>query len=247
MRKSAKGEWSFMERDFIALDIETTGLSPVKDKIIEIGAVKVKNGEIVETFKKLIDPQIKLTERIVNLTGITDNMLEGKEQIETVIHQFLKFAEELPLLGHNILFDYSFLKTAATKEKHSFERRGIDTLYISRVVHEELESKSLGSMCAYYNIVNENHHRAYDDAVASMKLYFQLAKRENATSEVLCAKPLNYKPKKIEPVTQKQKNYLLDLLKYHKIDIRQSMDTMTKSEASRLIDSILFQYGRKQQ
>lgn len=236
-----------MERDFIAVDIETTGLSPVKDKIIEIGAVKVKNGEIVETFSKLIDPQIELNERIVNLTGITDDMLRGKDPIEKVIGQFLEFAQELPLLGHNILFDYSFLKTAATKEKHSFERKGIDTLFISRVLHEELESKSLGSMCDYYGIVNENHHRAFDDAVASMKLYFQLAKSEKATNEVLAAKPLIYKPKKIEPVTQKQKNYLLDLLKYHKIDIRQSMDTMTKSEASRLIDRIIFQYGRKQQ
>ena len=236
-----------MERDFVAVDIETTGLSPVKDKIIEIGAVKVKNGEIVETFSRLINPQIELTQRIVSLTGITDGMLEGKDKIETVIRQFLEFAEELPLLGHNILFDYSFLKTAATKEKFSFERKGIDTLFISRVLHDELESKSLGSMCDYYGIVNENHHRAFDDAQASMELYFRLAQNEKAASAVLAAKPLIYKPKKIEPVTQKQKNYLLDLLKYHKIDIRQSMDTMTKSEASRLIDSILFQYGRKQE
>lgn len=236
-----------MEQDFIAVDIETTGLSPVKDKIIEIGAVKVKDGKIVDQFSKLIDPKIELTERIVSLTGITDDMLEGKEQIETVIRQFCEFAEELPLLGHNVLFDYSFLKTAATKEKLSFERKGIDTLFISRVLHEELESKSLGSMCEYYGIVNENQHRAYDDAVAAMELYFKFANHEKAEGAVLDAKPLVYKPKKIEPATQKQKNYLLDLLKYHKIEVRQSIDTMTKSEASRLIDGILFQYGRKRE
>lgn len=234
-----------MELDFIAVDIETTGLSPVKDRIIEIGAVKVKNGKKVDLFSKLIDPQIELTERIVSLTGITDDMLEGKERIETVIRQFYEFAEELPLLGHNVLFDYSFLKTAATKEKLCFERMGIDTLFISRVLHDELESKSLGSMCDYYGIVNENHHRAYDDAVAAMELYFKFENHEKATGEVLAAKPLQYRPKKIEPATQKQKNYLLDLLKYHRIEVKQSIDTMTKSEASRLIDGILFQYGRK--
>ena len=234
-----------MEQNFIAVDIETTGLSPIKDKIIEIGAAKVKNGKIVETFSRLIDPKIKLPKRIVELTGISDHMLSGQEIIETVLYDFLTFAEELPLLGHNIIFDYSFLKTAYVKEKISFERRGIDTLYISRILHAEIESKSLERMCKLYGITNENHHRAYDDAIASMELYECLSKEGNATSDMLAAKPLFYKPKKMEPITQKQKNYLLDLLKYHKIEIKQSIDLMTKSEASRTIDRILFQYGRK--
>lgn len=234
-----------MQKDFIAVDIETTGLSPVKDKIIEIGAVKVNDGRITEHFSKLIDPKIELPQRIVSLTGITDAMLKDQETIDVVIRQFYEFAQDLPLLGHNILFDYSFLKTALLKEGLEFERKGIDTLYISRVLHEEMDSKSLDVMCQKYGIVNENHHRAYDDAVTSMRLYEKLANHPNATEQILCAKPLAYKPKKMEPITQKQKNYLNDLIKYHKIEFRQSIDTMTKSEASRAIDGILFQYGRK--
>lgn len=235
-----------MEQQFIAVDIETTGLSPIKDKIIEIGAVKVMEGKVIEKFSRLVDPQIALPERIIELTGITDDMVYGQETIETVIKDFLEFAGELPLLGHNILFDYSFLKTAAVKEKLGYERKGIDTLYLSRVIHEELESKSLGSMCSYYGIVNEHHHRAYDDAIASMELYYRLAGEEKANDIMFAAKPLMYRPKKIQPATVRQKNYLLDLLKYHKIEIRQSIDTMTKSEASRMIDRIQFQYGIKQ-
>lgn len=231
--------------NYISVDIETTGLSPIKDKIIEIGAVKVIEGKIVDQFQTLIDPQMNLSERIVELTGITDEMVTGKDAIEQVIEYFLAFAEELPLLGHNILFDYSFLKTAATKQKKSFERKGIDTLLISRRLHEELPSKTLDSMCSYYGILNEHHHRALEDAIASMQLYEKLGMEEDATQEILAAKPLAYRPKKMEPATTRQKKMLLDLLKYHKIENRQFIDTMTKSEASRAIDKILFQYGRK--
>ena len=234
-----------MEKNFIAVDIETTGLSPIKDKIMEIGAIGVMDGEIVEKYSQLIDPKVELSERITNLTGITNEMLENKPEQKMVIHEFYEFAGELPLLGHNILFDYSFLKTALAIEKISFERKGIDTLAISRVLHEDLESKSLEHMCNYYGIINENHHRAYEDAVTAYKLYQELAKHEKATQQILAAKPLMYKPKKIEPITPKQKNYLNDLIKYHRIEFKQSIETMTKSEASRAIDNILFQYGRK--
>lgn len=234
-----------MEHQYIAVDIETTGLSPVKDRIIEIGAAKVVDGTVTETFCRLIDPQIELPERIVELTNITDEMVKNQPVMDEVIAEFLDFAGELPLLGHNILFDFSFLKTAAAKQKLSFERKGIDTLMIARMLHKDLESKSLDAMCRHYGIVNEHHHRAYDDAIASMMLYQSLAKQPEVQEQWLKARPLMYRPKKVEPATQRQKNYLLDLLKYHKIEIRQSIDTMTRSEASRMVDRILFEYGRK--
>lgn len=233
-----------IKQSFISVDIETTGLSPIKDRIIEIGAVKVVNGEIVDTFDLLVDPQVELSERIIALTGITDDMLKGKPSIEEVLQAFMEFNENLPLLGHNILFDYSFLKTAASKQKQSYERSGIDTLYLSRMLHPELESKSLEAMCQYYHIINENHHRAYEDALATMRLYECLAKHEKALPESFAAKPLMYRVKKIEPAMPRQKKLLNDLIKYHKIEVRQSVDTMTKSEASRLVDMIFANYGR---
>ena len=233
-----------MENTYLAVDIETTGLSPVKDKIIEIGAVKVVNGEVCGTFSRLIDPQVALSQRIVALTNITDEMLFGQPTIQTVIKEFLEFAGNDPLLGHNILFDYSFLKTEAKKQGLEFERKGIDTLQIARVLHPELESRSLESLSHYYGIANESQHRAYTDALAAHELYWHLSRHSGATLDLTKARPLNYKVKKIEPMTAKQKNYLLDLVGYHKIELRQSLEELTKSEASRLIDRIIYEYGR---
>lgn len=232
------------EDSFISVDIETTGLSPVKDKIIEIGALKVVEGKVIEEFDILIDPRVELPERIVELTGISQDMLTGRPTIEEVLPKFLEFAKDLPLLGHNIVFDYSFLKTAAAKQKLVFERKGIDTLQIARTLLSDLESKSLEALCQYYGIVNKKHHRAFEDAKATMMLYEKLSSHENATSELLKSKPLVYRVKKVEPATLRQKKLLKDLIKYHKIEIRQSIDTMTKSEASRLMDQIFSTYGR---
>lgn len=232
------------EDSFISVDIETTGLSPVKDKIIEIGALKVVEGKVIEKFDILIDPRVELPERIVELTGISQDMLTGRPTIEEVLPKFLEFAKDLPLLGHNIVFDYSFLKTAAAKQKLVFERKGIDTLQIARTLLSDLESKSLEALCQYYGIVNKKHHRAFEDAKATMMLYEKLSSHENATSELLKSKPLVYRVKKVEPATLRQKKLLKDLIKYHKIEIRQSIDTMTKSEASRLMDQIFSTYGR---
>lgn len=232
------------EDSFISVDIETTGLSPVKDKIIEIGALKVVEGKVIEEFDILIDPRVELPERIVELTGISQDMLTGRPTIEEVLPKFLEFAKDLPLLGHNIVFDYSFLKTAAAKQKLVFERKGIDTLQIARTLLSDLESKSLEALCQYYGIVNKKHHRAFEDAKATMMLYEKLSSHENATSELLKSKPLVYRVKKVEPATLRQKKLLKDLIKYHKIEIKQSIDTMTKSEASRLMDQIFSTHGR---
>ena len=231
-------------KSYIAVDIETTGLSPVKDRIIEIGAVKVMEGKIVEIFNELVDPQIELNDRIIGLTGITDKMLCGKRKISSVIKDFIAFSEELPLLGHNILFDYSFLKIAAAKETMDFSRCGYDTLLLGRSLHSELESKSLEAMCQHYGIKNEQQHRAYHDAVATHELFQKLIKHKEGTTQMFLPKPLFYRIPKIEPMTVKQKNYLMNLLKYHKIETRQSIETLTKSEASRMIDKIILKYGR---
>ncbi|MFU0828644.1 MAG: Exonuclease domain-containing protein [Lachnoclostridium sp.] len=231
--------------NFVCFDVETTGLSPVKDKIIEIGALKVKNGKIVEKFEEFINPQIELPERIVALTHITDDMLKNAETEEKVVGRFLDFVGDNIIMGHNIGFDYSFVKTAAVKCKRNFDNLGIDTLELSRVLLPDMESKSLESMCRHYNIINQNAHRAYDDAKATALLYVSLSNEFfSLKPEVFKPKPLYYKVRKINPITTKQKNYLLDLIKYHKIENIQSVDTLTQSEASRIIDKIILKKGR---
>lgn len=230
---------------FVCFDLETTGLSPVKDKIIEIGALKVKEGKIIAKFKEFINPQMKLPERIVELTNITDAMLMVADTEDKVVRRFLDFVGDDIIMGHNLGFDYSFIKTAAHKQQREFEKMGIDTLELCRVLMPDMESKSLSSMCRHYNIVNEYAHRAYDDAKATALLYVNLCNEFfEHKPEVFKPKPLYYKVRKMSPITAKQKNYLIDLIKYHKIENVQSIDTLTQSEASRIIDKIILEKGR---
>ena len=160
-------------RDYICVDLETTGLNPKSEKIIEIGAVKVTDGRIADTFSQFVHPGKKLEARIAELTGISDENLEGQPRIEEVLPSFLEFAGDLPLLGHNVLFDYSFLKRAAVNQRFTFERKGIDTLKIARRYLPDLPSRNLGALCEYYQIPHQAH-RAYEDAKATHLLYQKL-------------------------------------------------------------------------
>lgn len=232
---------------YIAVDIETTGLSPVKDKIIEIGAVKYENGNAIASFSSLVHAQIiSVPERIIELTGITDEMLQDAPTEQEAMAQFLEFAtEDFPLLGHNIRFDYSFLKVASLRMGLSFERDGMDTLHLSRVCCSEMPSKTLSALCEKYDIRNEHAHRAYEDAIATATLYEKL-KQDYAETNPELFKPqqLVYKEKKQEPVTAKQIRYLEAILAYHKLDLKPAYEQMTKSEVARLIDTLLNRYGR---
>ena len=102
---------------YVSIDLETTGLNPKRDRIIEIGAIRVEQGQIAEEFSTFVDPGRKLEERITELTGIRDEDLADAPQLDEVFPKLLKFMGELPLLGHSILFDYSFLKKAAVHLK----------------------------------------------------------------------------------------------------------------------------------
>lgn len=240
-------------QSFIAVDIETTGLSPEKDHIIEIGALKYVDGKCVETFSKLVKPPVSISYRIYEITGITDRTVRHEPPISVVMQEFLDFVgEEQVLLGHNLKFDYSFLKIAAKKQGNSFEKKGIDTLLLARKFLSELPSKNLATVSAYYGIVNERAHRAYEDAKTTAEVYFAM-ERQFAESmlEAFLPKEMQYKVKKVEPATDRQKNYLIDLLKYHKIQVETFFDEqgttiheLTKSQASKMIDGIILQYGR---
>ncbi len=230
---------------FVCFDIETTGLSPESDKIIEIGALKVKDGKIIEYFNEFINPLMKLPGHIIRLTGITDEMIRYAETEDAVLGQFVRFLEDYIVIGHNIGFDFSFVKRAAKRYHLHFEKTGIDTLTLCRKLLPDLESRSLASMCGYYNIINDNAHRAYDDAKATAMLYVKLCNEFFSDKpEVFLPRPLQYKVKKIQSITNKQKNYLLDLMKYHKIENIQVIDSLTRNEASRMIDKIILEKGR---
>ena len=159
-----------MIKSYVSIDLETTGLNPKTDKIIEIGAVKVIDGQVAETYHTYINPGRKLEERITELTGILQEQVDSAPVISEVFSELEAFLGDLPLLGHRILFDYSFLKKAAVDLKKNFEKQGIDTLRIARCFLPQLEHRTLPYLCEYYKIEHEAH-RALADAEATGRLY----------------------------------------------------------------------------
>ena len=229
---------------YTALDLETTGLNPKKDKIIEIGAVKVRNGEITDRFQSFVNPGRVLENKVKNLTGICDEMLEGAPEMGELIEPLIEFLGEDVLVGHRILFDYSFVKKAAVNHSLSFEKMGIDTLKLSRKLLPELESKSLESVCKYYGIEHKAH-RAIGDARATSDLYQKLAGQfYQDNEEEFQPKRLVYPAKKEGPVSKRQKERLYKLLDKHKLTIAYNVDKLTRNEADRIMDEILAKYGR---
>lgn len=233
-----------MVNSYVVYDLETTGLSPLNDSIIEIGALLVKDGEVESTFSRIVNPHFKISSMISNLTGITNELLAGGEEKEDVIKDFLDFCGEEVIMGHNLNFDYKFMKVACNSLGLPFEKKGIDTLKIAKKVLQGLESRSLDSMCRYYNVVNESAHRALFDAKATYLIYEEMKKQFIGTCPAAFEEQnMVFKVPKYEKITPKQKRYLNDLIKYHKIKSEALVDELTKSEASKEIDRIILQYG----
>lgn len=233
-----------MINTYVSLDLETTGLNPKLDKIIEIGAVKVDNGVIIDRFSTYVNPGVVLNEHTISLTGITQDIVNSAPSIQEVLSLLLDFLGELPLVGHKILFDYSFVKKACVDAKLSFERKGIDTLRLSRACLLELPKKTLGAVCEYYKIPIEAH-RAYSDAQATAQVYEKLKEQFVDTyPELFVPIPLQFKVKKDSKATTAQKEQLTRLASQHEICLQVDLELLSRSEASRLIGEILQAYGR---
>ena len=235
-----------MIQDYVCLDLETTGLDPKTDKIIEIGAVKVRGGEVVDTFQSFVNPGRMLSSKIMELTGICDDDLRSAPSIEEVLPAFLEFSREECFLGHSVLFDYSFMKKAVVNRdgKDKYEKLGIDTLKISRKHLASLESRRLSYLCKYYGI-EQKAHRALGDAMATHLLYQKLLKDFYDKNEAdFVPQKLVYNVKREGPITKAQKERLSKLITLHNIDYLYDLDRLTRNEASRITDQILSTYGR---
>ena len=214
--------------------------------------MKVRNGEIIDRFQQLIRPGIALPEKITGLTGITQEELREAEDSEEVIPRLLDFLEDDVILGHSVMFDYSFLKKAAVNQnlwKSEQSHLGMDTLRLSRIYLPELPSRRLTDLCLHYGI--EHHaHRALGDAESTSQLYSIFVKKlgKNQTLEerekIFAPFPLVYKIKRESPIRSQQKQKLYSLLEQHKIIPDYDVEKLTRNEASRIIDRIYFTYGR---
>ena len=225
--------------DYTVLDLEMTGLAPKRDKVIEIGAVRVRNGEIADTYGTLVRPGMSIPETVVQLTGITDEMAAlGKEE-NVAMQELLQFIGDDILVGHNLIFDYSFLKQWAVNHRQTFERNAVDTLKLARrFLLPGPQSKKLESLCEYFQIEREHAHRALDDAVETYKVFENLKSIEGASMELFVPKPLVYKAKRQTPATEHQKERLRELMEQYGRKDSISWETLTRSEASRLQDKI---------
>ena len=168
-----------MDNEYIVLDIETTGLSFRTEKITEIGAVKVKDGEIIDTFESFVNPEIPIPKRIVELTGITDEMVKDAETIDKVMPKFLKFIGNLKLVAHNADFDIGFLKYNAENIGLEMDNEYIDSLQLSRQLLPELKKHKLGIIAEYFGINVENAHRALDDVKTLVKVFIKLLEKNS--------------------------------------------------------------------
>ncbi|MFP3153238.1 3'-5' exonuclease [Lachnospiraceae bacterium ZAX-1] len=234
-----------MVKDYVVIDLEMTGLCAKTDRILEIGAVKIKDHKIESVYDTLVNPHIKLNNTVRGLTGITDAMAANGMEDAVALKEFIAYCEDLPLVGHNVICDYSFLKQCAVNNNIVFEKIALDTLHIARKLPLEAEKKTLDYLCEHFQIDREKSHRALADATATYYLLERLWTMFKDISPNLfepCL--LQYKPKKQGPITRKQKNDLMKLINYHRIDLKQSIDHLTRNEASRLTNRILVQYGR---
>jgi len=162
-----------IDGSFVVFDIETTGLSSINDNIIEIGAVKIKNLQIVDTFETFVNPQVHISKFITKLTGITDDMVKEYPSIEEILPKFLDFIKDSILVAHNANFDVTFIKTKARNLGMEVDNPVLDTLELSRHMYENLKNYKLDTVAQHLGVSLENHHRAVDDAKATAEIFIK--------------------------------------------------------------------------
>ena len=222
--------------DYISIDLETTGIRLSKDKIIEVGLLKVKDSHIIDTFSCVINPDMQVDDKILELTKISKNELENAKRIHEVINHIVDFCEEYVLLGHNTIFDYSFVKKEANRAGLEFEKRGIDTYKLCKRVLPENVRKNLTDACNYFGIERKNSHRAFSDAYYTHVLFQEIIK--NFKTLEISSESMKVKIKKFVPIRKRTKEDLQKLLNCHRIGCKVNIDLLSESEAKRMMDKI---------
>lgn len=176
--------------DYVVFDLETTGISVTRDDIIEISAVKVRGGEVVDSFSTLVNPGRTIPYGATTVNGITDDMVAEAPRIEQALSGFLTFAGNDILVGHNIhSFDMKFVyNAAASLWDLCVDNDYIDTLYMSRSCLPQLPHHRLVDIAAYFNISTEGAHRALNDCVMNQKCFEALGKIQQTLEVQVCPK-----------------------------------------------------------
>lgn len=234
-----------MLENYTVIDLEMTGLDARTDAIIEVGAVRVCGGEMADTYHALLRTGRSLPEKVTEITGITEEMLQAGRDPEEAMAEFFAFVGEDILVGQNLIFDYSFLKQWAVNHKLSFERNAVDTLKLARRFLPQEQKKDLASLCRYFGVERERAHRALEDAIETYRVFEKLKETYGKVDETAFAPyALCYKAKKQTPATGRQIEYLKKYAAYYGIELPGLPCEMTRSEASRLTDRLIARYGK---
>ena len=192
--------------NYVVFDIETTGFSPVVNKIIEIGAVRVENGAIVDKFSTFVNPKVPIPFRIENLTGINDNMVLDAPDIETVLPKFLEFSEGAVMVAHNASFDMSFIEHNCVLQGIEREFTTADTVAMARFLLPGLNRFKLDTVAKAVGVSLENHHRAVDDAGCTAEIFVKFVKMLEERN-ILTLDDLNAQGKVSEEAVRKLPSY----------------------------------------
>ena len=160
-----------LDDDFVVFDLETTGFSPIQNRIIEIGAVKVQKGKITERFSTFVNPDVPIPYRIEQLTGINDSMVMDSPKIDVILPQFLEFCAGAVLVAHNASFDMSFIEENCRRLGIEKEFTAVDTVGLARVLLPALNRFKLDTVAKALGVSLQNHHRAVDDAGCTAEIF----------------------------------------------------------------------------
>ena len=167
--KNPKGQT--LEASFVVFDIETTGFSASKNRIIEIGAVRVEKGEITDRFSEFVDPEVPIPYRITELTSITDDMVMGQKKIEEILPRFMEFSRGAVMVAHNADFDMSFISENCRRQELPCNETYVDTVELSKLLFPHLKNYKLDTVAEALGVTNAHHHRAVDDAECTAQFF----------------------------------------------------------------------------
>lgn len=186
--ENSKGQT--LEGSYVVFDIETTGFSPTANRIIEIGAVKVVEGKIVDRFSTFVNPKVPIPFKIETLTHINDAMVEDAPEISEILPQFCQFIEGCVLVAHNAQFDISFIEKNCERLELAFDYTSVDTVGLARYLLPGISKYRLNNVAKVLNIPLENHHRAVDDAECTAQIFVKFLEMLKER-EIACLDQLN--------------------------------------------------------
>lgn len=199
-----------LRQDLIFVDLETTGFNPDSDRIIEVGVVRIRDGEIVDQFNSLVNPEMQIGAHIKAITGIKSHQLIKAPTFREIIPRMMQILNNGIFVAHNVDFDYGFVEAEFDRHEHSFTAPRLCTVKLSRELYPDYMSHNLDSISKRFNIQIDDRHRAMDDAVATWK-FFEISKHRLGVKQVnqaLVKLLKEAKPRRVTAATTAQMSLL---------------------------------------